>query len=83
MKTEELIEGIKYWSNLLKNNFDLRTNLRNPTDKILWYDYRQKDDEFVSEVIKRLEELEKLKTKLKEIKMKDYVGQALIEKLPA
>ena len=33
------------------------------------------------EIIKRLKELEELKGKLKEIKMKDYVDQALIDEL--
>lgn len=77
MKTKELISGIKWWSNLLKNVY----GLNNHKEKPIWYDYAQKDDELVNEIIRRLEELEELRFRLKEMKMKDYVDQALVEEL--
>lgn len=49
--TKELISNIKWWANLLKNTYGLDKH----SEKPIWYDYTQKDDEFVVEVVKRLE----------------------------
>ena len=74
MKTKELIEWLEKGKKEKQTRIVKWGKVTYEIDT--WWD---EDERVLNELIKRLEELEELKFRLKEMKMLDYVDQATIK----